>query len=183
MPRLLARSPPPAVLEVLMIVYVHWKLIPVLQVHQPVFNGGVACGILGRETERERGRVRERERALLIKKNTTMGQSNHCRLVDLQGGEGGQKGGGAQHVFASKRVVIYIHMYVYTYIYTYICMYIRIYTHTHMVAENDLLQGGPDLLDTCRRQQTIMRQLHEFTEDPGHGLVHVFETGSSQWCG
>ena len=71
----------------------------------------------------------------------------------------------------------------------YVCMYVCIYVyththiHTHMVAENDLLQGGPDLLDTCRRHQTIMRQLHEFTEDPGHGLVHVFETGSSQWCG
>ena len=51
------------VLKVLMIVYVHWKLIPVLQVRQPVFNGGVGCGSLGRETERERGRVRERERA------------------------------------------------------------------------------------------------------------------------
>ena len=50
------------VLEVLMIVYVHWKLIPVLQVRQPVFNGGVGCGSLGRETERERGRVRVREK-------------------------------------------------------------------------------------------------------------------------
>ena len=50
------------VLKVLVIVYVHWKLIPVLQVRQPVFNGGVGCGSLGRETERERGRVRVREK-------------------------------------------------------------------------------------------------------------------------
>ena len=86
---------------------------------------------------------------------------------------------------------LYIHIYIYicTYVYMYVCMYVCIYVyththiHTHMVAENDLLQGGLDLLDTCRRYQTIMRQLHEFTEDPGHGLVHVFETGSRQCCG
>jgi hypothetical protein len=88
------------VLEVLMIVYVHWKLIPVLQVRQPVFNGGVGCGSLGRETERVRGRVREREkeraRALLNKKNTTMGQSNHCQRTRRRGWT---KGGGGHNTF------------------------------------------------------------------------------------
>jgi len=93
---------------------------------------------------------------------------------------------------------IYIYIYICMYVYMYVCIYIRMYvcmyytyiriyphtyTHTHMVAENDLLQGGPDLLGTCRRHQTIMRQLHEFTKYPGHGLVHVFETGSRQCCG
>ena len=82
---------------------------------------------------------------------------------------------------------IYVCMYVYTYVCLYVCMYIRIhphtYTHTYMVAENDLLQGGRDLLGTCRRHQTLMRRLHEFTKDPGHGLVTVFVAGSRQCCG
>jgi hypothetical protein len=42
-----------------MIVYVHWKLIAVLQVRQRVFNGGIGCGSLGRETERERELFKE----------------------------------------------------------------------------------------------------------------------------
>ena len=67
------------VLEALMIVDALWKFFPVLQVRQPVFYGGVGCGRLGWETEGESEREKERTRALLQKKNTTLGQSNHCR--------------------------------------------------------------------------------------------------------
>jgi hypothetical protein len=93
------------VLEALMIVYVLWKSFTVLQVRQPVFDGGVGCGRLGRETEREGGRVREREkertRALLHKKNTTMGQSNvgPQREGERERGERGrERPGGADTV-------------------------------------------------------------------------------------
>ena len=95
--------------------------------------------------------------------------------------------------FSSLVLTPYIYIYVYVcmcirmYVCMYVCMYIRIhphtYTHTYMVAENDLLQGGRDLLGTCRRHQTLMRRLHEFTKDPGHGLVTVFVAGSRQCCG
>ena len=95
--------------------------------------------------------------------------------------------------FSSLVLTPYIYIYVYVcmcirmYVCMYVCMYIRIhphtYTHTYMVAENDLLQGGPDLLGTCRRHQTLMRRLHEFMKDPGHGLVTVFVAGSRQCCG
>ena len=74
-----------------MIVVLPWKSRPVLQVTQPVFNGGVGCGGLVRATEREGESEREKKNKSVHYQTRNTRQWVKVINVDVQGRTKGGK--------------------------------------------------------------------------------------------